>query len=473
MKLYNTATGKKEEFIPQDAGKVSMYACGPTVYDYIHVGNARPIIVFDVLRRYFEFRGMDVTFVQNFTDIDDKIINRANAEGITSAALSERFIAEYFTDAEGLGVHAASVHPRATENVDGIIAAVQTLIDKGFAYATVSGDVYYRTGHFAPYGNLSGQPLDDLLAGARIEVDSVKENPLDFALWKAAKPDEPSWESPWGLGRPGWHIECSVMANRYLGKTIDIHCGGKDLTFPHHENEVAQSEALNGCKFANFWLHNGFLSIDNRKMSKSLGNFFTVRDAAAAYGYDTIRMFMLMSHYRSPLNYSGEILLQAKSGLERLYTAVKNLHFLLQNAAKTDLSADEEVFISGLGNYKTRFIEALEDDFNTADAISVIFELVREVNTKTAPPNTPSKPCITACLAAIEELCGVLGLLYALDSDEGGADMDSQVETLIEARQKARAEKNWAEADRIRDKLKETGILLEDTPQGIKWKREN
>jgi len=469
MRFFNTETGKKEEFVPIEAGKLRMYVCGPTVYDYIHVGNARPIILFDALRRYMEWRGYDVTFVQNFTDIDDKIINRAKAEGGSSSEISQRFIQEYFTDAEGLGVQAATVHPKATECIDGIIEAVQTLIDKGFAYE-VNGDVYYRTEKFQDYGKLSGQALEDLQSGARIDVNLGKENPMDFVLWKAAKPGEPFWPSPWGDGRPGWHIECSVMANRYLGKTIDIHAGGQDLAFPHHENEVAQSEALNGCKFTNYWLHNGFLSIDNRKMSKSLGNFFTVRDAAGAYGYDTIRMFMLMSHYRSPLNYSGEILLQAKSALERLYTAVDNLTFLEKNAQADALTAEESAFLRGLPVYKDRFIQAMDDDFNTADAISVIFELVREINTVTGGMEAVSKAFAKGCLDAIRTLTDVLGLLYARDGD-GGEDLDSQVEAMIAARQTARAEKNWAEADRIRDGLSAMGILLEDTPQGVKWKK--
>jgi len=468
MKLYNTHTGQKEAFIPIEPGKVKLYVCGPTVYDFIHVGNARPTILFDVLRRYLEYRGYDVTFVQNFTDVDDKIIDRANREGSTMAEISERFIAEYYTDAEGLGVQKATFHPKATEQMDGIIAAVQTLIDKGFAYE-VHGDVYFRTAKFEPYGNLSGQQLDDLLAGARVDVNSGKESPMDFALWKSAKPGEPSWPSPWGDGRPGWHIECSVMVNRYLGKTIDIHAGGQDLTFPHHENEVAQSEALNDCKFANYWMHNGFLSIDNKKMSKSLGNFFTVRDAAAAYGYDTIRMFMLMSHYRSPLNYSGEILMQAKAGLERLYTAVENLEFLAKNAEHTALAEEEQTILDGLAQYKDRFIQVLDDDFNPADGVAVISELVREVNSATAADKTPSKPFAEGCLAAIRELADVLGLLYAYGGEE--VCLDTKVEGLIAARQQARTDKNWAEADRIRDELKDMGVLLEDTPQGVKWRQ--
>jgi len=467
MKLFNTLTGQKEVFVPVEPGKVKMYVCGPTVYDYIHVGNARPIILFDVLRRYMEFRGFDVTFAQNFTDVDDKIIDRANKEGVSCETITERFIREYYTDAEGLGVRAATIHPRATEHIEGMIEAVETLIEKGYAYA-VDGDVYFRTAAFEPYGKLSGQSIEDLQAGARVDVNTGKEEAMDFALWKAAKPGEPSWPSPWGEGRPGWHIECTVMANCFLGKTIDIHAGGQDLTFPHHENEIAQSEALNGCKFANFWLHNGFLSIDSKKMSKSLGNFFTVRDAAAAYGYDAIRTFMLMSHYRSPLNYSGEILVQAKAGLERLYTAVENLEFLVKNASAAELTPEEQTFLTGLAAYKDRFIEAMDDDFNTADGIAVIFELIREINGATAGAKTPSKPFLEGCLAAIRELTDVLGLLYAYG---GETDLDAQVEALIGARQQARADKNWAEADRIRDELSAMGILLEDTPQGIKWKR--
>jgi len=478
MKLFNSQTGKKEEFKPIEPQKVRLYACGPTVYDYIHVGNARPVITFDALRRYLEWRGYEVTFVQNFTDVDDKIIDRANREGITCDELTERFIEEYFTDARGLGVEEATVHPKATENIEGIIEAVQSLIDKGFAYQT-GNDVYFRIEKFPSYGALSGQDIEDIpipmepvIVGDRVRLGlgAEKENPRDFALWKGAKPGEVSWNSPWGEGRPGWHIECSVMANRYLGQTVDIHAGGQDLTFPHHENEVAQSEALNGCKFVNYWLHNGFLSIDSKKMSKSLGNFFTVRDAAEAYGYDTIRMFMLMSHYRSPLNYSGEILVQAKAGLERLYNAVDNLEFLIKNAEMADLSAEEAGFLETLPSYKTRFIEAMDDDFNTADGIAVIFELVREVNGACAADKSPSKPFAEACLNAVCELADVLGLLYARDT-KSTDDLDVQVEALIAARTQARADKNWAEADRIRDELKDMGIVLEDTPQGIKWKK--
>ncbi len=389
MQFYNDMTMRKEEFTPIEPGKVSMYCCGPTVYNLIHVGNARPIIMFDVLRRYLEYRGYDVTFVQNFTDVDDKIINRANEEGVTAAEIAEKYIAEYWTDVKALGVREATVHPKATENIPQIIELIETLIEKGYAYET-QGDVYYRTLKFADYGRLSHQNLEELQAGARIEVNDIKENPMDFALWKAAKPGEPAWESPWGMGRPGWHIECSAMSNRYLGKTIDIHTGGIDLAFPHHENEIAQSEAANGCKFVNYWLHNGFINIDNKKMSKSLGNFFTVREAAAVYGYDCIRLFMLMSHYRSPLNYSAEILEQAQSALDRLRTAKENLDFFAENGRDGALSDEDAAFAQSLGRYRDRFIEVMDDDFNTADGVSVIFELVREINTAVSPAADPT-----------------------------------------------------------------------------------
>jgi len=466
MKLYNTMTMKKEEFIPLEAGKVKMYACGPTVYDFFHVGNARVFIMYDVLRRYFEYRGFEVTFVQNFTDIDDKIIKRANEEGVSSDVISEKYISEYRVDAHGLGIRDASYHPKATENIEEIIALISTLIDKGFAYQSGS-DVYYRTTAFKDYGKLSRQPLEDLQTGARVDVTEVKESPVDFALWKGAKPGEPSWDSPWGQGRPGWHIECSAMVNRYLGETIDIHTGGQDLIFPHHENEIAQSEGANGCCFVRYWLHNGFLSIDKEKMSKSLGNFFTVREAAEAYGYENIRMFMLMSHYRSPMNYSGDILLQAKNALERIKTAKSSLEFIRDNGSDS-IRDNESKFVATLPRFRERFIEAMDDDFNTADAVSVIFELVRESNSIAAGAE-PSKEFALETLKMLGELVDVLGLIYG---DGVDADLDAEVEALIEARQTARKEKNWAEADAIRDKLNEMGILLEDTPQGVKWKRQ-
>ncbi len=466
MKLYNSMSRTKEEFKTIESGKVKMYACGPTVYNFIHVGNARPIIMFDVLRRYLEFCGYDVTFVQNFTDIDDKIINRANEEGISASEVAEKYIGEYFKDAQGLGVRPATVHPRATENIDGIISMVSDLIEKGYAYE-VNGDVYYRTHRFPEYGKLSHQPLADLESGARIDINDNKESPVDFALWKAAKPGEPYWDSPWGKGRPGWHIECSVMSNRYLGKTIDIHCGGEDLAFPHHENEIAQSEAANGCCFVHYWVHNGFISIDNKKMSKSLGNFFTVREAAEAYGYETIRLFMLSAHYRSPLNYSEESLLQAKNALQRLYTSAENLQFLMQNGAEGEMTADERNFIGGLHVYRDRFKAAMDDDFNTADALSVVFELVRELNSATVSEKHPTREFAGACFSALTELTDVLGLLYNLEKN----DLAGEVEALIAARANARKEKNYAEADRIRDQLKDMGIILEDTPQGVKWRK--
>ena len=472
MKLFNTMTMKKEDFVPLEPGKVKMYACGPTVYNLFHIGNARPLIMFDVLRRYFEYRGFEVTFVQNFTDIDDKIINRANEEGITGAEVAEKYIAEYLTDARGLGVREATFHPKATENIDGIIEMISKLIDKGFAYQS-GDDVYYRTAMFKEYGKLSKQPIGELMAGARVEgVADVKENQMDFALWKGAKPGEPCWDSPWGKGRPGWHIECSVMANKYLGQSIDIHCGGQDLIFPHHENEIAQSEGVNGCQFAAYWVHNGFISIDNKKMSKSLGNFFTVREAAAVYGYESIRMFMLMSHYRSPLNYSGEILMQAASALERIKTAVDTLRFIEDNGADTitcddTIAGAEEDFFALLPYFRRRFIEALDDDFNTADAISVIFEMVRESN-RIASGETPSKDFAKRALEVFNEFNRVLGII---SSDGGDESIDTEIEGLIEARQAARKEKNWAEADRIRDELVGMGITIEDTPQGVKWKK--
>jgi len=465
MKLYNTLTMKKEDFVPLESGKVSIYACGPTVYNYFHIGNARPLIMFDVLRRYFEYRGLEVTFVQNFTDIDDKIINRANEEGVESSAVAEKYINEYWTDARGLGVKDASVHPKATENVDGIIEMVSELIEKGLAYQS-GNDVYYRTEKFKDYGKLSKQQIDELMVGARVDKSEDKENPLDFALWKGAKPGEPSWSSLWGEGRPGWHIECSAMARRYLGKTIDIHCGGQDLIFPHHENEIAQSEGANGCEFVRYWLHNGFISIDNKKMSKSLGNFFTVREAAEAYGYENIRMFMLMSHYRSPLSYSGDILIQSKNALVRIKTARDTLDFITQNGSES-LREEEKVFTETLGNYRDRFIAAMDDDFNTADAIAVIFELVRESNSICASSNA-SKVFAKETLTILDELTGVLGLLYADKNESSGSPLDAEIEALIKARELARADKNWSEADKIREELTKMGIILEDTKQGVK-----
>lgn len=465
MRIFNTLTREKDEFKPITEGEVKIYACGPTVYNYIHIGNARPLCVFDVLRRYFEWRGYKVSFVQNFTDIDDKLIKRANEEGSTVPEIAERYIKEFWTDADGLNVKHATVNPRATENIDQIQSIISALVEKGYAYQS-GGDVYYRAKKFSGYGKLSHQPLEDLEAGARIDVTEIKEDPMDFCLWKGAKPGEPYWDSPWGKGRPGWHIECSAMACRYLGKTIDIHCGGLDLIFPHHENEIAQSEAANGCEFAHYWMHNGFINVDNHKMSKSLGNFFTVRDVAEKYGYEPIRYLLISAQYRSPINYSTDIIEQCIAALNRLYTCRDSLDFELKNAADAEHDGDK-AFIDGFDKYREQFISAMDDDLNTADAIASIFELVRDINTNVVG-KTPSKALVEGAIAMFDELTGVLGLVYNRKTET----LDSDVEALIEARTNARKEKNWAEADRIRDQLKEMGIVLEDTAQGVKWHRE-
>ncbi|MBQ9535566.1 MAG: cysteine--tRNA ligase [Clostridia bacterium] len=465
MKLYNTLSRKKEEFVSIEPGKVKMYSCGPTVYDYFHIGNARPFIMFDVLRRYLEYKGYEVTFVQNFTDIDDKVINRANKDGVGFSDVAERFIREYYVDAEGLGIKKATYHPRATENIDAIIDIISTLEKKGLAYEA-GGDVYFRARAFEGYGKLSHQPIDELESGARIAVGEQKEDPIDFALWKAAKPGEPSWSSPWGEGRPGWHIECSAMSRRYLGETIDIHSGGIDLCFPHHENEIAQSEGASGKPFAHYWLHNAFLNIDNRKMSKSLGNFFTVREAAKTYGYDAIRFFMLSAHYRSPINYSQESLEQARAALARLNSALNNLRFLTENGAAGDMTTEEREACGRFDKYREEFCAAMDDDINTADAIAAIFELVRDANT-VASSEAVTAAYAKAALAVLEELCGIIGV-----GEKAEQSLDSEIESLIEQRQEARRSKNFAEADRIRDMLKEQGIILEDTPQGVKWHKE-
>ncbi|MBQ4631687.1 MAG: cysteine--tRNA ligase [Clostridia bacterium] len=461
MKLFNSMTGKKEEFVPLEPGKVKMYSCGPTVYNYFHIGNARPFIIFDTLRRYFEYRGYDVNFVQNFTDIDDKMIKKANEENITVKELADRFIEEYFIDAKGLGIDSATVHPRATENIDAIIALIQKLEDKGFAY-NVNGDVYFSVKKFKEYGKLSHQPLENLEAGARIDVEEKKQDPMDFAVWKAQKPGEPAWESPWGMGRPGWHIECSAMANRYLGKTIDIHSGGKDLIFPHHENEIAQSECANDAPFANYWLHNGYINVNNQKMSKSLGNFFTVRDVVKQFDYVVIRFFMLSAHYRNPINFSDELLTQAKTGLERINTCVDNLAFLSGNASGG--SADEKA-LADLAAFKDAFVAAMDDDINTADAISAIFDIVKYANTNFN--ETTSKKVLDDAIALIKELMEVLGILKEDKNDF----LDSDIEALIEERNNARKNKDFKRADEIRDMLKDAGIALEDTRGGVKWKR--
>ena len=465
MKVYNTLTRKKEELVPITPGEIKIYACGPTVYNYIHIGNARPLCIFDILRRYLEYRGYNVKFVQNFTDIDDKIIRRANEEHVDFSEISERYIKEFWTDADGLNVRHATINPKATENIDAIIQIISTLIEKGYAYEA-QGDVYFRTEKFKDYGKLSHQPLEDLEAGARIMVGEVKREPMDFAVWKAAKPGEPAWDSPWGKGRPGWHIECSAMNWRYLGDTIDIHCGGQDLIFPHHENEIAQSECFTGKPFAHYWMHNGYINVDNVKMSKSLGNFFTVRDVAEKYGYEPIRYLLISAQYRSPINYSTDIIEQCIAALNRLYTCRDSLDFELKNAVDAEHNGDKAI-IDGFDKYREQFISAMDDDLNTADAIASIFELVRDINTNVVG-KTPSKALVEGAIAMFDELTGVLGLVYNRKTET----LDSDVEALIEARTNARKEKNWAEADRIRDQLKEMGIVLEDTAQGVKWHRE-
>ncbi len=465
MKIFNTLTRQKEELIPIKEGEYKIYACGPTVYNFIHIGNARPLCVFDVLRRYLEYRGNKVNFVQNFTDIDDKIIRRANEEGLTYKEISEKYIEEFWKDANGMNIRKATTHPKATENIDEIIDICSALIEKGFAYEA-AGDVYFSTKKFKEYGKLSHQPLEDLEAGARINIGEVKREPMDFALWKSAKPGEPYWESPWGHGRPGWHIECSAMVRRYLGKTIDIHCGGQDLIFPHHENEIAQSECCNGVPFANYWMHNGFITVDKVKMSKSLGNFFTVRDVAQEFGYEPIRFLMISCQYRSPINYSIDAIMQCKASLERMYTCRNNLDFALKNAKEEAGEKDAEI-IDLINKRKAQFIEAMEDDLNTADAIGVIFELVRDLNTN-VNEGIQSKALVEYAISSFDELTDVLGLLY---NREKKGSLDGDIEALIEQRNAARKAKNWAEADRIRDELKAQGIILEDTAQGVKWHR--
>ena len=465
MRVYNTLTRKKEELVPVTPGEVKIYACGPTVYNFIHIGNARPLCVFDTLRRYLEFRGYKVRFVQNFTDIDDKIIRRANEEGTDYKTVSETYIREFWTDAKGLNFREATVHPKATENIDEIISIISTLIEKGYAYAVENGDVYFSPGKFTEYGKLSHQPLEDLEAGARINIGELKKEPMDFALWKGAKPGEPAWDAPWGKGRPGWHIECSAMARRYLGETIDIHCGGQDLIFPHHENEIAQSECCNGVPFAHYWMHNGYINVDNVKMSKSLGNFFTVRDVAEKYGYEPIRYLMLSSHYRSPINYSVDIIEQCRASLERLYTCRDSIDFALQSAGDTEPENADDIRRQ-LESRKAQFIAAMDDDLNTADGLAAVFELVRDINVSVLPSG--SKVLLEEAAALFDTLAtDVLGLVYNRKKETLEADIAAR----IEARQAARAAKNWAEADRIRDELKAEGIVLEDTPQGVKWHR--
>lgn len=460
MKVYNSLTGRKEEFIPLEEGKVKMYVCGPTVYNFFHIGNARPFVVFDTLRRYFIWRGYEVKYVQNFTDVDDKIINRAREEGITAPEVSEKYIKEYFEDAKALNVLPADVHPKVSEHIDDIIDFVQTLIDKGYAYEA-DGDVYYSPRKFDGYGKLSGQNIDDLESGARIAIGEVKHDPLDFALWKAQKePDEIAWKSPWGMGRPGWHIECSTMARKHLGPTIDIHGGGQDLKFPHHENEIAQSEACNGVPFAKYWMHNGYITIDGVKMSKSLNNFFTVRDIRKLYSGDVIRFFLLSGHYRSPINFSDVLMEQAKQGLNRIVTCVETLEHLEKNGTD-DFSEEDKAELKGLDKYRDMFIEAMDDDLNTADAISAIFEMVSDINVYVR--NGASKVFAKEGIAHIKELTDVLGVMQHTEDEDSA---DPEIQALVDERQAARKEKNWAKADEIRDKLKEMGYTIKDTPQG-------
>ena len=462
MKILNTLTRRKEEFVPINEGKVGIYVCGPTVYDYIHIGNARPMIVFDTLRRYLEYKGYDVNYVSNFTDVDDKIIKRANEEGVDASVISERYIAEVKKDMAALNVREATTHPKATEEIPDMIEMVKTLIEKGYAYE-VNGTVYFRTRKFKDYGKLSKKNIDDLRSGNRdLLVSGVdeKEDPLDFVLWKPKKEGEPSWPSPWGDGRPGWHLECSVMSKKYIGDVIDIHAGGEDLVFPHHENEIAQSEAANGTEFARYWMHNGFLKINNEKMSKSLGNFFTVREIAEKYPLQVIRFFMLSAHYRSPLNFSADLVEASKNGLERILTAVDRLKSISGTEGEVDKAVADE-----MDAFVKKYEAAMDDDLNTADAISVIFELVKYANVNVTEEST--KATVELVLNTVTKLCDILGII----TEKKKEILDSDIEALIEERQAARKAKNFARADEIRDQLSDMGIILEDTREGVKWKR--
>jgi cysteinyl-tRNA synthetase len=460
MKVYNTMTRKKEELVPINEGVINIYACGPTVYNYIHIGNARPICSFDVLRRYLTFRGYKVKYVQNFTDVDDKIIKKANEEGVSSLEVSEKYIAEYKKDAHGLNVMDADIHPKVTENMDIIIDIVKTLVDKGYAYES-NGDVYFRTTKFKEYGKLSHMPIEDLQAGARIDVSEHKENPLDFAVWKSAKPNEPYWESPWGKGRPGWHIECSAMSRHYIGDTLDIHCGGQDLIFPHHENEIAQSECATGKPLANYWIHNGYINVDNVKMSKSLGNFFTVRDVAEKYGYEVIRYMMVQAHYRSPINYCKDLLDACKSSLDRLYNCRDTLDRAIANAKSGAISPEVE---KTFNTREEQFINAMEDDLNTADAISYIFELVRDLNTMSAD-GVATKEELQKGAELFDTLTGILGIVYNRKKED---EIPQEILDLAEQRKVARKEKNFALADELRNRISELGYVIEETRQGTK-----
>ncbi len=463
MRFYNTMTKQKEEFKPIVEGKVSMYACGPTVYDFFHIGNARSFVTFDMMRKYLEYKGYEVTYVQNFTDIDDKMINRANENGITVRELADQYIKEYFEDAESLGIKKATVHPRATDYIEEMIAFIRGLEEKGYTYV-IDNDVYYDTEKFAPYGKLSGQNLEDLNVGSRIKADDRKKNPRDFVLWKGKKEGEPYWESPWGDGRPGWHLECSVMSTKLLGNTIDIHAGGIDLIFPHHENEIAQSEALCSCEFANYWLHVNFLNINNEKMSKSLGNFFTVREIREHYTGEEIRFFLLSAHYRNPVNFSDEMMAQAKSALNRLYNSLDNMKHLCDTAEEKPLSTEEEALLKRIEGYQKRFEEVMDDDFNTADAISVLFEIAKEANVNFT--ETSSKEVIEKTLKTYLLLANTLGFLTQKEEV-----LDEEIEALLRERAEARKNKNYKRSDEIRDYLKEKGILIEDTKTETRWKR--
>ena len=467
MQIYNSMSRKKEEFRPIHEGRVGIYACGPTVYNYFHIGNARPFITFDVLRRQLEREGYKVTFVQNFTDIDDKMIRRANEEGITVKELADRFITEYYKDAKALGIRPATVHPKATDHIPEIISLISRLIENGHAYAVPSGDVYYRVSAFPGYGKLSGQSVEDRETGAseRLNVETDKESPEDFALWKAKKPGEPFWESPWGEGRPGWHIECSAMSMKYLGETFDIHCGGKDLLFPHHENEIAQSEGATGKKYVNYWMHNGFINVDNQKMSKSLNNFFTVRDIAGEYDLEAVRLFMLSAHYRSPINFSRDQIEAANASLNRLYTARNSLQFQTENGEDRPMNEEEKAFAERLKKYEKRFDDAMDDDLNTADALGAVFELVKDANVSVA--QGASREAAKAALTSLESICDVLGILSRKEEA-----LPEQIAALVEERAAARKEKNWAKSDELRDRIISAGYILEDTKQGQKVRKD-
>lgn len=469
IRLYNTLTKQKEELVPVEPGKIKMYVCGPTVYNYIHIGNARPYIVFDTVRRYLEYRGYEVSYIQNFTDVDDKIIEKANKENKTTNEIVEHYIEETLKDADGLNVKRATNHPRVTEEMPAIIEMIQTLVDKNYAY-NVNGTVYYDTSKREGYGKLSKKIIEELELGARIEIDSEKKNPMDFILWKPKKEGEPAWESPWGEGRPGWHIECSAMCKKYLGETIDIHAGGEDLVFPHHENEIAQSESANDKPFAKYWIHNSFLNIDNRKMSKSAGNFFTLREVAEKFGYDVVRFFMLSAHYRSPVNFSEELMESAKSSLERIQNCKTNLEFYKENNKINSISEEEKVLLVSLPEFEKKFHLAMEDDFNTADAISSIFELVKWINTHIN--ENSSIEFIQKLYTELIKLSDIMGIIYkAPAKDVDNLLSDEEIETLIEERNIAKKERDFAKADSIRDNLISQGIIIEDTRQGVRWKR--